>query len=131
MLKLRLIHQLIIFFILLFSLVNPAYCMTEEEFSSWAKNDKEFLMYMKGLVSGYIMANVKLEEKARTKLFCQPAKLILGDDTYINMLAKHSQDFGKDGQKNVALFNIYLINSLIETFPCEQNVKAQTIQPED
>lgn len=119
----KIVYRLILLLTLMFTMVNTSYAFTESEYIDWANNDKSYLMYLTGLNSGYMMANIKLEEKGRKKLFCQPAKLILTEQSLVNMLAKHSNEFGNDGSENVALTNIYLINTLIEMFPCAQKIE--------
>ena len=74
--------------------------------------------YISALGDGFLAVNAVAKER----LYCQPSKLALGTDNYIDILNRKIDDLSKRVTNKAQLDDLFistvLINALIETFPC-------------
>jgi hypothetical protein len=77
-------------------------------------------IYIYGLGEGFLFANFEAKEK-NTPLFCQPAKLSLTMDNYVEMLDQKIAELSKrisEAQLDDLTIAPLLLLALEETFPC-------------
>ena len=77
--------------------------------------------YIEGLGEGMMWANVRATFKGGQPLYCQPGKLSLGTDNYVDMIDHRIAALSKsltDKELGESLIPLLLLSALEETFPC-------------
>jgi hypothetical protein len=72
-------------------------------------------LYVNGVGTGFATANVALESEHKPPLYCQPDKLTLESNNYIEML---EQQIAERKAADKVSINIVLLFALKATFPC-------------
>lgn len=94
-----------------------------------SQNELEKLVivnYIAGIGEGLVWANTELESRKDKPLFCQPKKLALTDENYIQILndeIKRFEEAKTDESERKKVFDsmpigLFLLKGLIRTFPC-------------
>jgi hypothetical protein len=81
------------------------------------KDETNFKIYINGVGRGFLWANVFLDRAGKPLLYCQPPKLALGSDNYIQLLTNYIDD-NKHEVKDDAVVEALLLLALQEAFPC-------------
>ena len=89
---------------------------TVKEYKSMKHTDM-FREYITGFGRGTYWANVQLQQTGNSPLYCQPSKLPLSAENYLNILDRYLAE-NKDKIKPDAIIEFLLLKGLIDTFPC-------------
>jgi hypothetical protein len=72
-------------------------------------------LYVNGVGTGFATANVALESEHNPLLYCQPGKLTLESNNYIELI---EQEISTSKAADKISINIVLLYALKSTFPC-------------
>jgi len=92
---------------------------TLKEYRSMKHTDM-FKEYITGLGVGFYWANMHLDQSGKPPLYCQPVKLSLSGENYLNILDRYIEQNkdSKDKLKPGTFIELLLLQGLIDTFPC-------------
>ncbi len=74
--------------------------------------------YIQGVGEGFGWANAELRVKGRPLLYCQPGKLSLGPDNYLDILNRELEEPYVAGLRAPTAIEGILLQGLERTFPC-------------
>ncbi len=83
------------------------------------KDTAWFKIYINGVVVGFERGNAYLNEVKRAPLYCQPEKLTLTSEDYLNII-HNSIRKNKDTIKPNYPVEVILLQTLMEKFPCKK-----------
>jgi hypothetical protein len=78
------------------------------------KDQELFKIYISGVGEGFLMMNSYLRSYEKPPIYCQPGKLVMNADNYINIIESEI----KRGAKQDSIIELLLLYGLIKTFPC-------------
>ncbi len=81
------------------------------------KHTETFREYITGVGRGIYWANMHLQQTGKSPIYCQPLKLSLSGENYLNILDRYAEQ-NKDKIKPGAFIELLLLEGLIDTFPC-------------
>ena len=89
---------------------------TLKEYKSM-KQTEMFKEYITGVGRGIYWANMHLLQTGNSPFYCQPLKLSLSGENYLNILDRYVEQ-NKDKVKPGTFIELLLLEGLIDTFPC-------------
>jgi len=89
---------------------------TLKEYKSMKQTDM-FREYITGVGRGIYWANLHLQQTGESPFYCQPLKLSLSGENYLNILDRYVEQ-NKDKVKPGTFIELLLLEGLIDTFPC-------------
>jgi len=107
------------FTLVLFMMPSAHAGFTLKEYES-VKTTDWFRNYIGGVGEGIFWANDKNKNLGISPLYCQPDKLTLSADNYLNILQRFIQDNKALKKHPEAPVELLLLEGLIETFPCKK-----------
>jgi hypothetical protein len=105
---------LFVFIQLCASFVNAEYTIREYKVM---KRTEIFKEYITGVGRGIYWTNMQLQQTANPPLYCQPMKLSLSADNYLDIIDRYIAE-NKDKIKPESFIEVILLKGMIDTFPC-------------
>jgi hypothetical protein len=81
------------------------------------KRTELFKEYITGVGRGIYWTNLQLQQTANPPLYCQPIKLSLSADNYLDIIDRYIAE-NKDKIKPESFIEFILLKGMIDTFPC-------------
>jgi hypothetical protein len=81
------------------------------------KRTEIFKEYITGVGRGIYWTNMHLQQTANPPLYCQPIKLSLSADNYLDIIDRYIAE-NKDKVKPESFIEFILLKGMIDTFPC-------------
>jgi hypothetical protein len=112
-------YEIIIIFIGVLFLVSLANAEVQVKDYDRLKDTTWFKIYINGVGAGFERVNAYLNEVKRAPLYCQPEKLTLTPEDYLNII----QDSIRKNRDTIKLhypIEMILLRELMEKFPCKK-----------
>ncbi len=93
--------------------------MTIDQILSDKVNRSFVLDVIRAQADGISWANTYLDVTRHEPLFCQPGKLAITPEQYLDIASRYVREHPSDAQKPANSLGLILILSLIEAFPCK------------
>jgi hypothetical protein len=111
----------LIFFLLVGTISVPAFSLQYNQYKRFRQGDEmqQFAAkyYVKGAADALLFANGYLDSEGQKPMYCQPKKLSLGPDTYLNILEDEIKLTPKVEQVDYPV-SVLLLWGLQRVFPC-------------
>jgi hypothetical protein len=112
-------YRTIIIFVGVLFLVSLAKAEVQVKDYDRLKDTAWFKIYMNGVGVGFERVNAYLSEVKRAPLYCQPEKMTLTSEDYLNII-QDSIRKNKDTIKFNYPIEMILLRGLMEKFPCKK-----------
>lgn len=107
------------FILVLFLAPSANAGVTLKEYGS-AKSTDWLRNYISGVGEGIFWANNRMRNLGMPPLYCQPDKLVLTRDNYLDILERFIQENKALNKRPESPIELLLLEGLIETFPCKK-----------